>query len=289
MKMTKNKKEETSSEEKSLKKIVPVQKSTVKKPFTNEQVALIKRTVAKGATDDELKLFLIIANKSGLDPFSKQIYFVKRKAKINGQYVEVGAIQTGIDGYRAIAERGGGYAGSDEPIYDSEDAKNPNKATVTVYKIIQGVRCPFTAAARWSEYCPPTPMDFMWRKMPYLMLGKTAEALALRKAFPNDLSGIHIDEEMDRTGQVITDANEVTVQTPSLIIKDGNADGGASVDTKTNPLDSLFETARNFGAKKGQESLFIQETLAIEIDWDQVTEKVIANLKTQLMSKLTPR
>lgn len=249
-----------------------------KKPFTNEQVALITRTVAKGATPDELKLYLIVANKTGLDPFSKQIHFVKRKQKQkDGSYVEVGAIQTGIDGYRAIAERSGGYAGSDEPIYDTEDSKNPNKATVTVYKIVQGVRCPFTAAARWGEYCPPSPMDFMWRKMPYLMLGKTAEALALRKAFPNDLSGIYVDEEMDRTGQVVTEASEVTVKPVQAI--------EAIKVEKTPAIQNLYTDARKFGAEEGMEAIFIQETLSKDIEFSQLNDQQIALLRTELMAK----
>ena len=261
----------------------PVNPAT-KKPFSQEQVALITRTVAKGATADELALFLIVANKTGLDPFSKQIHFVKRKAKQkDGSYQEVGAIQTGIDGYRAVAERSGGYAGSDEPIYDTEEAKRPNKATVTVYKIIQGVRCPFTASARWVEYCPPTPMDFMWNKMPYLMLGKTAEALALRKAFPNDLSGIYVDTEMERTG-VVVEANEVTapksisvpVETPLI-----------GIDDKPVALKNLFADARKFGAKEGEEGIFIQEQLARDVEWSMLSDANIAMLRTELASKLT--
>jgi hypothetical protein len=69
---------------------------------------------------------------------------------------------------------------------------------VTVYKIIGNVRCPFTASARWDQYYPGDEQGFMWRKMPHLMLGKCAEALALRKAFPAELSGLYIKEEMDQ-------------------------------------------------------------------------------------------
>src|SRR5690349_5565284 len=95
--MTKNKKSpaETELNEQNSIQIVAQDKQTVKKPYSNEQVALITRTVAKGATPDELKLFMIVANKTGLDPFSKQIHFVKRKQKQkDGTYLEVGAIQT---------------------------------------------------------------------------------------------------------------------------------------------------------------------------------------------------
>ncbi len=161
--------------------------------FTRDQVELVKRTVAKGATDDELKIFLYQAERTGLDPLSRQIHFVKR----GGQ----GTIQTGIDGLRVVADRKG-LAGIDDSVYDpvDESEPHPQKATVTVYRLMDSGRCPFTASARWSEYAPDTKAreGFMWRKMPYFMLGKCAEALALRKAFPADLSGIYADEEMDQ-------------------------------------------------------------------------------------------
>ena len=175
---------------------------TAVQSYTHEQVELIKRTVAKGATDDELSMFMAVARRARLDPFTKQIHFVKRKQKdANGNWVEVGAIQISIDGYRAIAERTGTLAGIDDAIFDSEDRPNPKKATVSVYRLVDGMRVPFTASARWSEYAAtykdgnPQPM---WKKMPYLMLGKCAEALALRKAFPNDLSGLYTNEEMQQ-------------------------------------------------------------------------------------------
>ena len=98
-----------------------------------------------------------------------------------------------------VADRKG-LAGIDDPVYDPSDESTPQprKATVTVYRVIGSQRCPFTASARWSEYAPDGKEGFMWKKMPYFMLGKCAEALALRKAFPADLSGIYADEEMDQ-------------------------------------------------------------------------------------------
>lgn len=166
-------------------------------PYSREWVDLVKRNYAVGATDDELKLFLYQCQKAHLDPLAKQIYFQKRRNNKTGK--DNMTIITGIDGYRLVADRTGYYAGSDDPIFDNE--AEPNKATVTVYKMVGGVRCAFTATARWSEYYPGEALGFMWKKMPCTMLGKCAEALALRKAFPQELSGMYVKEEMDQAGR----------------------------------------------------------------------------------------
>lgn len=178
--------------------------------LTRPQVALIKQTVAKGATDDELRLFIQVCKGAKLNPFMKQVHFVKRWDSREGK--EVGAIQVGIDGFRAVAEGSGQYAGNDDPVYEGDkeiDAPAtkakaagkimvPAKATVTVYKLLEGQRYAFTATARWDEYYPGQKMGFQWHIRPYLMLGKCAEALALRKAFPTLLSGMYAAEEMEK-------------------------------------------------------------------------------------------
>lgn len=165
--------------------------------FTSEQVELVKRTICRGATNDELALFVQQCKRTGLDPFSRQIHAVKRWDA--QQQREVMSIQTGIDGFRLIAERTGKYAGNDDPVFDVENAPHPNKATVTVWKMVGGQRVPFSRSARWSEFVQTkkdgTPTRF-WQKMPYLMLGKVAEALALRAAFPQELSGLYTSDEM---------------------------------------------------------------------------------------------
>src|SRR5262249_39029077 len=104
-------------------------------------------------------------------------------------------------------------AGNDDPEYTFKDGETvvPLTASVTVYRLVQGQRCPFKASARWAEYKPPAGQDHMWLKMPQLMLGKCAEALALRKAFPKQLHGIYERAEMAQAGPVdIGDAPEVT-------------------------------------------------------------------------------
>lgn len=170
--------------------------ATLNQGFDRQKIDLIKQTVAKGATDLELQLFFHACQRTGLDPLMKQIYAIKRWSGADRR--EVMSIQTGIDGYRLIADRTGQYGGSDEPVYEV-DGDKLMKATVTVVKLVRDLPCRFTASARWDEYVQlnkegqPTSM---WKKMPYLMLAKCAEALALRKAFPAELSGVYTHEEM---------------------------------------------------------------------------------------------
>src|SRR5512140_3276355 len=83
--------------------------------WTEDQIQLLKDTVARGTTDDEFKLFLYVCTRTGLDPFLRQIHMVKRWD--SNLKREVATIQTGIDGYRVIAERSGSYAGVDAPKF----------------------------------------------------------------------------------------------------------------------------------------------------------------------------
>jgi hypothetical protein len=130
--------------------------------WTDERIDVVRRTVAKDCNDHEFALFLLQCKRTGLDPLARQIHVTKRKGQV--------VIQTGIDGYRLIADRTGRYAGNDDPVFDDEG--RPRRATVTVYKIVGAVRCPFTATARWDQYYPGDAVGFMWKKMPHLMLGK---------------------------------------------------------------------------------------------------------------------
>jgi len=174
--------------------------------MTREQIDLVKRQIAKGASDDELALFIEVAKQHNLNPFKREIYLVKRfDTKTNTQ---IATPQVGIDGFRLKAERSGAYAGNDDPVFSGEQKSSngrtyPASASVIVRKIVQGKVFEFTASARWSEYFPGEKMGFMWTMKPYLMLGKCAEALALRKAFPGELNGLYIDEEMEQAGQSV--------------------------------------------------------------------------------------
>jgi phage recombination protein Bet len=184
--------------------------------YDQEKLDLVKRSYAKNADNDQLALFLYQADRTGLDPLAKQIHCILRWNSKDQRYDM--SIQTAIDGYRLIADRTGKYAGSDDYLFNEgitqyrhlrSGEKFPVTASVTVHKIVGGQRVPFTATAAWDAYYPGDKQGFMWRKMPHLMLGKCAEALALRKAFPAELSGIYVQEEMEQAGFV--DAENATI------------------------------------------------------------------------------
>jgi phage recombination protein Bet len=147
----------------------------------------VRDVLAPDLSPDELKLFAMVAARSGLDPFAKQIYAVKRKGRVT--------FQTGIDGYRSIAARTGLYDGQDEPEFgpvcecgDKRPDGHPEYAVVRVYR--KGVGRAIAGRADWHEFKPEAGErgtgDVMWTRMPRVMLSKVAEALALRKAFPYD-------------------------------------------------------------------------------------------------------
>jgi len=172
--------------------------------ITPEQVDLVKSVVFKGATDEELKLFFFECRRRGVHPLDRLIHPVVRKDKDGARRV---SFQTSIDLFRSEAEGTGEYRGQKDVEYgpmtewDKIDKKVPEYAKATIKRFDEhtGDIIEISATAYWEEYYPGEQLGFQWRKMPRLMLGKCAEALALRKAFPRKLAGLYTFEEMQLT------------------------------------------------------------------------------------------
>jgi phage recombination protein Bet len=202
--------------------------------FAPDQVDLIKRTICKGATDDELKLFLYQCERTGLDPFARQIYWIAKR------------IQVSIDGFRLIAQRSGEYTGQAGPFWCGQDgvwydawlkSEAPAAAKVGIWR--KGFQEPCWGVARYDAYAQTTvPMwkkmaDTkttvpMWKKMADTMLAKCAEALGLRKAFPQELSGLYTSDEMAQAASV---EPRRPVAAPNAMLPPHDAQTGEIIDS----------------------------------------------------------
>jgi hypothetical protein len=123
-------------------------------------------------------------------PLDRLLHFTKR----SGKYTPIAS----IDYLRTRAAETGECLGISDADFAGAPGQRGFSAKVTVARVVGGQRAEFTATAYWEEYVPGQGQDFMWRKMPHVMLGKVAEALALRKGFPAQLAGVYSPEELDQ-------------------------------------------------------------------------------------------
>src|SRR6516164_5347044 len=170
--------------------------------FSREQVELLKRDICKGANDLEFKKFLMDCERTRLDPFARQIYSIERYS--GG--VKMRTTQVSIDGFRLIAQRSGEYAGQLGPEWCGADGRwrdvwleQDPPAAARVAALRRDFEKPCWGVARFDAYCQRnkdgSPRN-LWRTMADVMIAKCAEALALRKAFPQELSGLYTSDEM---------------------------------------------------------------------------------------------
>jgi phage recombination protein Bet len=172
----------------------------------NQLAVLQGGSIDEGVTRAELQAFLHECQRRRLDPFTRQIYLIGRWD--NQKKRKVYRSQTSIDGFRLIGRRAADdakesieyedtlWCGPDGKWVDVWLADEP-PAACKVVVLRNGKR--FPATAKFASYVQTNndgQMIGLWRKMPDGQIGKCTEALALRKAFPEELGGIYAEEEM---------------------------------------------------------------------------------------------
>jgi phage recombination protein Bet len=238
--------------------------------FDKEEINLVKSQIAPGATDGQLALFIQVCKQTGLNPFARQIYAVFRNEKVGDKWEQKMTIQTSIDGYRLLAQRSGEYAGQEGPWWYNPHSREwvdlwledfpPAAAKVGVMR--KGFVHPIYAVASFKSYAGRKKdggLMTMWQKLPEVMIAKVAESLALRRAFPAELSGIYTDAEMEQAdAQTVAAATQIRPQTEE--------------DKKKARLNEIFKAGKAKGlfGNKPEMAEYISDGLKMEITADDI-------------------
>lgn len=190
--------------------------------YTTDERARLRALMDAGdASDADLDVLAMVAQRSGLDPFLKQIYLVGRKTKTGGyrgepeRWETKWTVQSGIDGLREVLFRTADARGVDcsigRPTWFDADG-NPhrfwsgdNPPTACEVEVTLGGRTGY-GIATWDQFCQTTrngEPNSMWRQLGPHMLAKCAKALAIRDVC-SLASGIYIEEEMGQANNRVS-------------------------------------------------------------------------------------
>lgn len=221
----------------------------VYKQLTNADIQTLAQAgvIPHGTPESIIKVFAKAANQHGLSPFKKEIYLVPYRAANGVQYSTI----VGIDGLRAKAARTGLLAGRDDAKFDIQPdgsfktaaqlkaaGKLPESCTITIYKVVGGLRCPFTKTVIFTEYCPANKTG-KWATMPFNMIEKCAEAAALRAAFADETAGLNIEEESAAIQDITIQAAQ---KTPSIAINEDWLNGEVKAVKTIADLTKLYSS-----------------------------------------------
>lgn len=251
--------------------------------FTPNQRAVLAHMGVQNAPEEDLQVFAYVAQRTGLDPFARQIHMIGRSAKLkdaNGReyWGMKYTIQTGIDGYRLIGRRAADAAkvaisvgapewahedGSWRPVWSNKWGR-PVGARVTIRR----GDSPFTGVALFEEYAQTKKdggLTQMWSQRPAGQLAKCAEAMAWRMAFPQDMYGVYVDDEMHQADN----AAELKEPTREKGAVSAGAFAPAAKDEPTATADELSDDQKstltalfeNVGIPRNRQAEYIVDTI----------------------------
>lgn len=262
--------------------------------YSREDIDLLRETICKGCTPQDFKLFMMVCQRTKLDPFAKQIYAVPRwDSKLNRNSM---TIQTSIDGFRLVAERTGRYAPGRATEYQFENGKLISATSFTKKQTIDGTWHEVSYTAFFEEYCQKTkdgrPTKF-WADMPRVMLAKVAEAACLRKCFPMELSQIYTREEMEQSEIIETvDHEEVRNRKTATIHKIAEIpfeqQPAIQIEKKVSPEQLLALHDKHFGTDatyKENISKFILEKYGVK-EFADLPERAFTPIMTSMQRNL---
>lgn len=252
--------------------------------WSDSQIAALSQLGLSRASKGDLQVFFHQSQRTGLDPFARQIYMIER----GGRYT----IQTSIDGFRIVAQRSGNYGGQTMAEWCGTDgvwkdiwleSTPPVAARIGVY--YKGSDKATYASAKWDSYANPS--SPIWKKMPDLMLAKCAEALALRKAFPNDLSGVYTTEEMNQADAVEKKPESPSkAKTPALHIEPAVV---IFTEEETKYIKDVFNEVKTITDIDQLREIWSEDKKYLDVNIDGITLKdLISNRVAELKGTKPP-
>lgn len=184
--------------------------------FDKEQMAVIEsQFFPQGATRAEQAYCFSVARELGLNPITREIFFVSRRQKVGDRWVNKVHPMVSRDGFLSIAHRTNKFAGIETttglreiPQLENGQWKLKQQLVAECSVWRKDSSKPFTAQVAYNEYCQLNSdgqLTRFWAEKPETMLKKVAESQALRKAF--NIHGVYCPEELASGEIVNVDAN----------------------------------------------------------------------------------
>lgn len=193
--------------------LTKIESSALSTMSEGELLEVLQNSLYPGANPNSIRLVLGYCKASGLDPMQKPVHIVPMWDSKAKQMRDV--VMPGVGLYRTQAARTGEHVGTDEPVFGPMVEmrvgdfvlQHPEWCKVTVYRMVGGVKCAYTATEFWIENYATAGKDTtapntMWKKRTRGQIAKCAEAQALRKGFP-EVGNQPTAEEME--GKVLGD------------------------------------------------------------------------------------